>query len=274
MLERKESEEPRNILLDRWLAEVKARWQHVPHVDIDPTKLQHIAIICDGNRRSAVQKNVLPEEGYILGLEVLKGMAMVSRQWGVKAMTFWLWSTENWSRKSEQVNSVMSLAGSSLNNSKLVEELSKYRVKFTHFGRKDRLPKEIVEGISRLEQSTLDYDQHYLNVAIDYGGAEELATATRKIVEDILIGKINKEDLKTDPDIIFRYLYTKGQTFPDLIIRTGVNNGEIPRTSGFMPLQSNYACWQFLPVNFPDLTPQSFAMSVNDFSKYDRRMGK
>jgi undecaprenyl diphosphate synthase len=154
------------------------------------------------------------------------------------------------------------------------QELVENQVRFVHLGRKDRLPKEVVEIIAELEKKTARFDRYWLNLAMDYGGLDEVARATAKIIRQAKMGLLTPEEIEKNPKILFDFLDTQGQPLPDLIIRTGVREGEIPHTSGLMPLQSAYSCWYFIPDPdlFPNLTPQQLLLSIKAFVGYERRM--
>lgn len=257
-----------------WLSQVESQWQNPPKFQVDPERLGHLAIICDGNRRSAQEKGLFSQYGHELGMGAIKGIMRACREWGIHTVTFWVWSTENWRREREQVDFIMSLAVNNLTDKSVVEELITHKVKFVHLGRKDRLPRKVRDKIEQLEHQTEGFDQYHLNVAMDYGGVDEVALATISMFEDIQRGKLLLSEISTNPELILRYLYTTDQPPPDLVVRTGMKNGELSRTSGFLPLQSAYACWTFIPENFPDLKPESLLNSIIEFLDYERRFGR
>lgn len=234
----------------------------------------HLAVICDGNRRSAVSKGLEPWEGHRLGVEVMKGITQAGKDWGIKHLTFWTWSTENWQRDSAQVEFVMNLASRYLRDKDALEMLVENEARFTHFGRKDRLPTDTKEAIDELEVETAHFDQYYINLALDYGGLDEVARATALMIGDSNVGNLSPDDVVRNPELIYRYLDTRGQPLPDLVLRTGLGLDEVPHTSGFMPLQSSYSGWIFMKELFPDLTPQGLADSISSFIEYDRRGGR
>jgi len=147
-------------------------------------------------------------------------------------------------------------------------------VKFTHLGRKDRLPRPVREALEDLERQTASFTRYNLNLAMDYGGIDEMARAVARMFKELKQGIFNPEMIKRNPQAILGFLDTANQVLPDLVIRTGVKEGEIPHTSGFMPLQTAYAGWVFLPDLFPDLTPQTLLQPIKDFINYERRLGK
>ncbi len=263
---------PRELKL--WLKEIDKRWEHIPELEIQTDNLHSLTVICDGNRRAARKKGLDSFYGHRAGVEVIKGISKACRQWDISYLTFWTWSTENWARESRQVKYVMNLAANILTDPDFIEELVENEVHFVHLGRKDRLPSEVLDSLNNLEDKTKEFDQYWLNLAMDYGGVDEIGRAFISVYDMIQAGEIDIEEIKESPEIIYNFLDTSGQPNPDLIIRTGVKEGEIPHTSGLMPLQSAYACWDFVPDCFPDFTPDNLAGSIERFAEYERRFGK
>lgn len=266
------SEKPRSV--GGWIAQIESRWKTIPEFEVDSEKLKHLAIVCDGNRRAARERGFHDWDGHRAGVDVIKQIAQASRKWGIRTLTFWTWSTENWEREPKQTEVIMGLAAQHLNDPRLLEEFKKERVRFTHLGRKDRLPGKVRSALNRLERQTVEFSEYQLNLAMDYGGLDETARAIGKIIEDVQAGRLNSQIIQENPQAILGFLDTVEQTLPDLIIRTGVKTGEIPHTSGFMPLQSTYSGWAFLPDLFPNLTPQALLEPIADFTEYERRLGR
>lgn len=265
---------PQESELNAWLAEIETAWKNIPEFQTDPGKLKHLAVICDGNRRAARERGLNPYFGHRAGVEVIRGIAKACRQWDVRAVTFWTWSTENWEREEGQVEFVMSLAEKFLPDERFFGELVENRVRFTHFGRKDRLSDPIQATFERLERDTSQFDQYRLNLAMDYGGLDEVSRAVERMFVSFKEGTFNPEIIRQNPQAILGFLDTATQVLPDLVIRTGVKEGEIPHTSGFMPLQTAYSGWAFLPDLFPRLTPETLLSSINVFLDYESRKGK
>lgn len=256
--------------LDCWVSAIESRWRNIPEFSVDREKFKHLAIICDGNRRAACERSFHPWCGHKAGIEVIKGVMRASKKWGIGYLTFWTWSTENWKREKEQIDFVMNLAAKNLSEGKAVEELVKNEAKFVHIGRKDRLPDSVREAITGLERRTQHFDQYTVNLALDYGGLDEVARATVRMLDQGL----SPVALQDRPELILDFLDTAGQPLLDLVIRTGTHEGEIPHTSGFMPLQAAYAGWMFLPDLFPDLTPSRLLESIQNCMGYEKRRGK
>ncbi len=259
-----------SVALDEWLQQIEVTWSDVPKLNHGPNKIKHLAVICDGNRRAANNKGLSAQHGHRMGVEVIKGIAKACRQWDIRHATFWTFSTENWQRQGDQVNFLMSLAARYLRDEEAIAEIINNQTRFVHLGRKDRLSRSILTSIKRLEERTAIFDRYYFNLALDYGGVDELGRATTKIAQAISRGELAVDALTKNPNLIYDYLDTAGQPLPDLVVRTGVHVGDIPHTSGFMPLQTSYAGWSFLPDFFPDLTPQNLAATIDEY--YDAQM--
>lgn len=257
-----------------WVREVQQRWEATPTLEIDRQKLKHLAVICDGNRRAAKARGLQPFFGHQVGLEVVKGIAKACRRWGIQTGTVWLWSTENWEREKQQVEFIMNLARLNLQDDKFLEELCQNETRFTHLGRKDRLPEVVSEGLRQWEEKTAGFTRHRLNIGIDYGGLDETARAFVIMVKAIRGGILSPESILASPQTILGFLDTVGQPLPDLVIRTGMKEGGPLHTSGFMPLQTADSVWWFSPVLFPDLTPQDILVPIQQFLRYERRFGK
>ena len=265
-------EKPRSV--EEWIIQIKSNWENIPEFKVDTQKLKHLAIICDGNRRAAKEIRLNPFLGHQAGIEVVRLASMACRQWDIHALTFWLWSTENWQRDKMQVEFIMNLFKKTLQNPEFLNELCESQVNFKHLGRKDRFSKAIRGGLETWEKKTAHFSRYQLNVALDYGGEDEIARSLIKISQEIKQNHLLVEKLAKNPKLIWQFLDTKNQHAVDLIIRTGTKSDEIPHTSGFMPLQSAYACWSFIPDLFPNLTPNSILKPIEEFQKYQRRFGK
>ena len=262
------------INVEEWLEEVNKSWANIPNFSIDTDKLKHLAIICDGNRRAAEKRGLNPWTGHRVGVEVIKGIMETGKEWGIQYLTFWAWSTENWKRDQDQVGFVMNLAARYLKDEKVIGKLVENQTKFTHLGRKDRIPKEVKQAIEELERKTSGFNDRSVNLALDYGGLDEAGRGIAKMIEWINKGNLSADEIMTNPGVILGFLDTAGQPAPDLVVRTGMPEEEIPRTSGFMPLQTVYSGWKFTPELFPDLTPDVLFGCIKDFLGYERRLGR
>lgn len=221
----------------------------------------HIAMILDGNRRWARARGKQPWEGHRAGYDAIKKLARASRDMGVHTFTIWAFSTENWERPQIEVSEIMKLLAFALRE--VEAELHEQKVRLVHLGRKDRLPAEVMAEINRLEQETKHYTNHVFNIALDYGGHDEIVRAVNKILAE----KKDKIEIKD----FEKYLDTAGQAYPyvDLFIRT---SGE-QRTSGLFPWQMDYAEYYFEQEHLPDFTPEMLREAVLDYSRRRRRFG-
>ena len=224
----------------------------------------HIAIIPDGNRRWAREHGLPTLEGHRRGFETGVEIARYIRNLGVHTLTVWAFSTENWSRKKEEVSYLMRLYEKMLD--KFLSEALKDSVRIIHLGRKDRIPKSLLKKIESVEQKTRDNTKYILNIALDYGGRDEVLRAIKKLNDE----RITNDQLT---EMAFdNYLDTAGQPYPnpDLIIRT---SGEM-RVSGLMIWQAAYAELYFLKKHFPELTEKDIDAALIEFTKRQRRFGK
>ena len=224
----------------------------------------HIAIILDGNRRWARARGLSPTQGHEVGSRSLKKVIEAARDMGVHTMTLWGFSTENWERSPAEVAKIWSIIKRSLEENR--KEAKKEGVRLVHLGRRDRLPKILVSLIEKIEEETKNNRKYVLNLALDYGGREEIVRATRKIVE----AGISAE--KIDEKLFASYLDTADQPYPypDLFIRT---SGE-QRTSGFLPWQMIYAEYYWEQDHLPDFTPEKLREAILDYSRRRRRFGR
>jgi len=223
--------------------------------------LNHLAIIPDGNRRWARERGLPTLEGHRKGFNTAHELVKYSRKAGIHTMTLWAFSTENWKRTKEEVGYLMKLYAEMID--KFLTEAKKDEVRIVHLGRKDRLPDYLLKKIERAEIETKDFTKNVLNVALDYGGRDEILRAISKIKDDrSQITENGFEDL----------LDTRGQPYPnpDLIIRT---SGEM-RMSGFMIWQAVYAEFLFLDKHFPDMSTKDVDAALEEFENRQRRFGK
>lgn len=223
----------------------------------------HIAVILDGNRRWARARSFQPWEGHKAGYEAVNKLVRAARDWGVHTFTIWAFSTENWDRPKKEIEEIFELLRCGLE--KFRKEAHKEKVKLVHLGRKDRFPKDISDQLLELEEETREYPNHILNLALDYGGRDEIVRAVKGIVKDCIPTE------KIDEKLFERYLDTHDQPYPypDLFIRT---SGE-QRTSGLLPWQMAYTEFYFEPEHLPDFTPEKLKMAILDYSRRRRRFG-
>lgn len=224
----------------------------------------HIAIIPDGNRRWAKEHGLPSLEGHRRGFDVAVKIGRKIRAMGVNTMTMWAFSTENWNRTKDEVSYLMKMY--EIFVEKNLKEALKEKIRIIHIGRKDRIPKSLLEKLKKSEERTKDFSDYILNIAIDYGGKDEVVRAINKVIS-------NKQKVTSITEYGFNeFLDTHDQPYPnpDLIIRT---SGE-QRTSGLMIWQAAYAEYVFLQKHFPDLRDEDIELAVNEYSKRQRRFGK
>ncbi len=219
----------------------------------------HVAIIPDGNRRYAKAKGLPVAFGHGRGYERTKEIISNAQEKGVKFLTLWAFSTENWGRSEEEVSELLKLIKRGL--IELYNEARIQKTKLVHIGRRDRLGSEIVSLLESIEKETESYNDFCLCIAIDYGGEDEIRRAEEKL-------KMSTDPSKHITDFLDTTLI--GIPSPDLIIRTG---GE-KRTSGFLPLQSAYAEWIFEERMFPDFDEEAFQIALDEYALRARRFGR
>jgi undecaprenyl diphosphate synthase len=238
--------------------------------------LNHLAIIPDGNTRWAAANNKTAFGGYKLGLQRVVELARHSRKLGIHTLTFWGLSTENWQHRSKaELSFLVRIFERAIDEH--VEEARLDGVRIIHLGNKTRLPKRLLKKIAEAEETTRNNKKHILNLALDYGGHDEIVRATRRMLEDTLSGRLEPEELaeqesEDEGKVGYEnYLDTAGQPYPspDYIIRT---SGE-QRLSGFMPWQAIYAELYFIKDFFPDFTIDKLEEAVKVYATRHRRFG-
>jgi undecaprenyl diphosphate synthase len=229
---------------------------------------QHIVLFPDGNRRWAKERGLPTLEGHKKGYEKLTELCEWCKNRGVKTLTAFGFSTENWNRTEEEVSYLMKLLETGLvNNFEKYQNKKDYQVEGVRvrvIGQKERLPKSLQEAIEKVEESTKNNDKLFLNLAISYGGRWDILNAVKKIIEE----KIPAD--KIDEKLFESYLSTAGLASPDFIIRAG---GEM-RMSNFVLWQAAYSELYFCPKYWPDFTEADLDLALTEFDKRSRRFGK
>jgi len=224
---------------------------------------KHIAIIPDGNRRWAKEKGLLTFEGHKKGFNQAIEIGKKARELGIKVLTLWAFSTENWKRTSEEISYLMDLYYQMIEIN--IQDALKEKIRIIHLGRKDRISNKLRLKIMEAEEKTKNFDKYYLAIALDYGGRDEIIRTINKINQSkISIKNFSEEKIN-------QFLDTRDLPYPspDLVIRT---SGEI-RTSGFMIWQAAYSEWIFYPKYFPDFTPFDLEKCIEEYKKRKRRFG-
>jgi len=228
----------------------------------------HIGIITDGNRRFARYNNLSDEEGHIQGKKKLEEVLEWCMEIGVRNVTVYGFSTENFRRNPQEVEFLLRLINDALLDLMNDQRVFKNRIKVKIIGDPSRLPEYLRETIDKVEKTTEDFEKFRLNIAVGYGGREEIINAIKAILHDVEEKKINVDDL--DEQLFRRYLYDKTSPDPDLILRT---SGE-ERISNFLLWQSAYSELYFSDVNWPELKKTDFLKAIISYQQRKRRFGK
>jgi len=229
--------------------------QHIP---------KHVVIIPDGNRRWAREKGMQSFQGHVRGFELVIDLARKAQEMGVEILTIWAFSTENWDRSKREVNFLMNLFSSKIDE--YLKKALKENIRIIHIGRKDRIPAVLRNKIVQTEKKTARFSKLYLVIALDYGGRDEVVRAIKRMQNtEGRIQNIGEESFGS-------YLDTKDLPYPnpDLVIRT---SGEL-RTSGFMIWQTAYSEYIFPKKYFPDFSVEDFGECIREYSRRARRFGK
>jgi len=228
---------------------------------------QHIAIICDGNRRWAKAQGKPAFWGHQKAVnEVFADLIDQAILRGVKYLTFWIFSTENWQRDKQEVEGLMNLFRGFFDQQ--IDKLNKKKVKFNMIGRLSDFAPDIQERILKGKAKTKDNQTITVTLAMSYGGRDELVRACQKIGQDLLDKKIAVKDI--DKKLIAQNLDTHDLPDPDLVIRPG---GE-QRISGFLMWQSEYSEYYFPDFYFPEFSQEKFDEALAEFASRQRRFGK
>ncbi|MEM0217599.1 MAG: polyprenyl diphosphate synthase [Candidatus Nezhaarchaeales archaeon] len=230
---------------------------------------QHVGVILDGNRRWARSKGLSLEEGYRIGAKKVEELLNWCLKLGIKTLTIYVFSTENFKRKTEEVNVVMKIAEETLQRVLKDERVHRYGVRVKALGRTWLLPHNVQKLLYELEEMTSNYSNYYLNVAIAYGGRAEIIDAIRHISSLVAKGSLKPEDI--DEKLFEKFLYTSHlpNPNPDLIVRT---SGE-ERLSGFLLWQSAYSELCFLDVYWPEFRYIDLLRAIRTYQKRQRRFG-
>ena len=225
----------------------------------------HIAIIMDGNRRWAKERGLNVSEGHKIGAETLENIANYCNNIGIKYLTVYAFSTENWKRSKEEVGALMNLLRFYLDKFSKRADTQNMRIKV--LGNIEVLEESLQKSINKAIERTKDNTGLTLNIALNYGGRDEITLAMKKIAEKVKQGIINPEDITEST--IEQNLYTAGQPDPDLLIRT---SGEI-RTSNFLPWQLVYSEFCFKEKYWPDFNNEDIDEAIEIYQKRNRKFG-
>ena len=226
---------------------------------------KHIAIIMDGNRRWARNKNLPVNFGHKEGAKTLEKIVRYANKIGIKYITVYAFSTENWKRSQEEVSTLMNLIQSYLDD--YSKRADSENIKVQIIGNKNGLSEKMKDGIEKCMERTKDNTGITFNIALNYGGRDEIVNAVKNIAQRVKDDKINIEDI--NEEIISNNLYTKNQPDPDLLIRT---SGEI-RLSNFLPWQLVYSEFVFIEKNWPDFNEKDLDEAIEIYQKRNRKFG-
>lgn len=235
-------------------------WFKKKKEEIDFTRLpNHIAFIMDGNGRWAKKRGKIRSYGHKIGMDAMKAVVDHAKQLGLKIISFFAFSTENWNRPKDEVDEIFRLISDLLRDKK--DEYVKSNIRLMVIGNKSRLDKKLVEQIEDFEKATAKNDGLIVNVALNYGGRGEIIEAVNKILAD----KLEKVDEAT----FRKYLQTADIPDPDIVVRT---SGE-QRLSNFMMYQCAYSELYFPKTHWPDFREKELEEAIINFQKRDRRFG-
>lgn len=228
----------------------------------------HIGIIMDGNGRWAKQRGLPRSEGHKAGAKVFKQICDYAGEIGIKCITFYAFSTENWRRPPEEVSALMDLFREYMGEAQERQEENLQKGMRMHFiGHREGIPDDLNELFDTTEEESKNAEKYDVNIAINYGGRLEILDGVKKIANDVKRGIINPEDITEQ--MISDSLYTAGEPDPDLIIRP---SGEY-RLSNFLIWQSAYSEFWFSDILWPDFTPADLEKAIDDFNNRNRRFG-
>lgn len=222
---------------------------------------RHVAIIMDGNGRWAKARGLPRLEGHRAGTENLRRIIRASAELGIQYLTFYAFSTENWSRPKAEVTGLMRILAEVID--KEIRELHEEGARLIHIGHLDGLPKSLQKKVRGAIELTRDNQRITIILAFNYGGRDEIITAIKNILKD----QVNPEDV--DADLVSSYMFTKGIPDPDLVIRT---SGE-QRISNFLTWQSIYSEWYFPEVYWPDFDESELRKAIEAYASRERRYG-
>ena len=226
----------------------------------------HIAMIMDGNRRWAKKRGLPTQLGHSEGAKAMQNIAEYCEKIGVKYMTVYAFSTENWKRSKEEVDYLMKLLEKYINE--FEKKIKGRNIRLRLVGEISALPEGLQKGIIEIEEKTKNNDGLTVYIAINYGGRAEIINATKRISKDIEDGRINANDI--DETLLSKYMYVKDMPDPDLLIRTG---GEL-RLSGFLTWQSVYSELYFTDCLWPDFDEKELDKAIAEYNNRKRNFGK
>jgi len=221
----------------------------------------HIGIIMDGNGRWALARGLPRMAGHRAGTENLRRIIEACIEFGIKYLTIYAFSTENWGRPTEEVQGLMRIFENVIDNE--LQELADQGVRLRHIGRLDRVRPSFKKKVQKAIESTKDNDRLVLNIAFNYGGRDEIVCAIQSMIRD------GVQPEQVSDSLVSQYLFTAGVPDPDMIIRT---SGEL-RGSNFLIWQGAYSEWYFPATYWPDFDRQELLKAIEEFNQRERRYG-
>ena len=236
-------------------------------INMDKDQLPtHVAIIMDGNGRWAKARGMSRTQGHLEGVKRVEEIIRAARDTGIKFLTIYAFSTENWNRPQDEVSMIMRTFIMVLGQK--AKELGEKGVRINFIGRRQGIPQEVLEAVDKAVFMTKDKTTMTLNIAFNYGARGEIIDAIKSISSQVRDGKIKIDDI--DEKIVSSHLYTKGQPDPDLLIRT---SGE-ERISNFLLWQLSYAEFYFTNKFWPEFNEEEFSKALTNYAQRERRWGK
>jgi undecaprenyl diphosphate synthase len=226
----------------------------------------HIGFIVDGNGRWAKARSLPRSAGHMNGAKAVQRVLEASKKLGVKMVTFWVFSTENWTRPADEINYLMKLFLDYMTKrgGKLVENRARFRV----LGDRSRFSAAIQKAMGDLEEKTASFSDIFVNFAMNYGGQDEILRVARRIAAEAAEGKLKPADVTRE--LFDRYSDLQGDPYPDFVIRT---SGE-QRLSGFFSWGGGYSELYFPKYHFPDFDEEKLREAIGEYSRRDRRFGQ
>ncbi len=246
---------------------VKAKEERLKTLVLQNPVPKHVAIIMDGNRRFAQDMGRESLQGHLMGRDKLEDVLEWCVDLGIKVLTVYAFSTENFKRSRDEVETLMTLFEENFLRIANDERVHRNRIRVSVLGQKELLPDRVREAIRKAEQNSCHYSDYYLNLAVAYGGREELVSAIIAIVHDVEEGRVKQENI--NEELVSSYLYTANLPDPDLVLRT---SGEV-RISNFLLWQLAYSELYFTDVYWPGLTFTEFLKAVRSYQLRKRRYG-
>ena len=227
---------------------------------------EHVAIIMDGNGRWAKQRSMPRSYGHLQGIKRVDEIVAFARETGIKYLTLFVFSAENWDRPKKEIQMLMDALAKNLE--KKARELDKGGIRFRILGREQRVPQALFKSLQNAQERTKHNTAMTLNLAFNYGSRQEIIDAVKKISDDVVKGRLTPSEI--DEKIVSEALYTKDMPDPDLLIRT---SGEL-RISNFLLWQLSYSELYFTPKYWPDFNKKEFKKAIANYQKRERRYGK